>query len=676
MKNIIILVLMLLVLSTGVGLFVARLFKYEGKGFKAPLGFAVILAILQALYYPVQILNGPFKFIAMASLIVLFLSLIVSIIEYKGIIKDLWRKETLWVVLSLIAFLAVFYHCFLDLEFADGPMYLNYIAQNIINPSINKFHLYTGLVGQEWDGLYLYQGYYHFTSFLCWFINFPYYILHQSVYIPNIKVTVWAMGLLYSILSSMLIVNIIKSFTIEKKFEKIILFFTLFYSNFYYWRVAFAYYGNTYRTFFVTFLMFLIVEWLHLSVKNSKKLIPFIVMAGFACSSTFLLVSFVALYSLAVYLFTIKEENAFHSCAIFVAPMVLYVAVMISRQSLVLGVAVGIIALLYYIFHQRLSTFINVIENFLFKHSKIIFYYVIPVIAIIVSFLINTFDKDCYLNYSYYFQDHQRYDMVKDYTFRYSNYIDNILNVIRWIGVIVILKCKNSYYKTVFIMMLILFMNPLTTTTIAYTIASNVFYRSVEVMFNPLTETLLLVTVYNLFKHNWQRYSLYFLLVVIVLIGHSTSYVGSKEGLYSYHVAGGKMVDPILKIERGEKEVIDILMEEQKQFDRQMVVISQANGLRTFIPTAYQLFTARDHWYAHTRLNEEFYQIARKHYPWQEPVETHYESTCKYVQEYNVDYMIIKYWENPEFDQSSDACTETMFTGAKYKLKKVVRSDK
>ena len=62
---------------------------------------------------------------------------------------------------------------------------------------------------------------------------------------------------------------------------------------------------------------------------------------------------------------------------------------------------------------------------------------------------------------------------------------DNILNIIRWIGVILILwkaqSEEQNYIKSLFVMMLILFLNPLATTAVAYLIASNVFYRTVEV---------------------------------------------------------------------------------------------------------------------------------------------------------------------------------------------------
>lgn len=156
-------------------------------------------------------------------------------------------------------------------------------------------------------------------------------------------------------------------------------------------------------------------------------------------------------------------------------------------------------------------------------------------------------------------------------------------------------------------------------------------------------------------------------------MGHALSFVDSDEGLYTFYVNGGKEVDHIYKIEHGEYEVIKRLQDElaNDPIDGQPVVISQANGMRTFIPNAYQPITTRDFYYPYNRIDWNFYEIVRKHYPWQEHVDTPYENTCMYLERYDVAYLIIKYWDNSEFDQASDACSVTIFESAEFKLKKV-----
>ncbi|MEF9892061.1 MAG: hypothetical protein RR738_01835 [Anaerorhabdus sp.] len=267
--------------------------------------------------------------------------------------------------------------------------------------------------------------------------------------------------------------------------------------------------------------------------------------------------------------------------------------------------------------------------------------------------------------------------MVKDYTFRYSGIIDNVLNVIRWIGLIIFIKFstsrENKFISDMFLLVVFFFLNPLCTTGLAYTIASNVFYRNIEVLFNPFTECLIIWFMLDkLNKKTVVSTSICFILIGSTVLGYLLSWVDSSEGLYTFYINGDKVTDPILKIEKKEVEVIKILQEELSKQDMtsQPIVIIQATDLGTFVPNVYQPpVTIRDYYYQHDRLDWNFYEVVRKHYPWQESVGTPFDDTCMYLERYNVDYLIIKYWENPEFDKASDACAATLFEGSDFKLK-------
>ena len=83
------------------------------------------------------------------------------------------------------------------------------------------------------------------------------------------------------------------------------------------------------------------------------------------------------------------------------------------------------------------------------------------------------------------------------------------------------------------------------------------------------------------------------------------------------------------------------------------------------------MFTARDYFYEDVRVNQFLYHIARRHHPWDEPWEPWYEITCDLLKEYNTDYILLRYIENPEFDSYSDACSITLYDNDTFKLKKV-----
>lgn len=668
---------LLIVVFFGYGKTMMKLLKLEKEIFAVPFGFVTFFSVLQLFYYPVQFFNLSFNLIIVITTVLLILGIILAFLHLKEVkVSKYW----LFVVLSIFVYLGVFYFCFIDIEFSDSPMYLNYIAQNINNSTLNKFDLYSGLVGQEWDGLYLYQGYYHFASYLCWMINIPYYLLGSSGYVENIAISTWGLGLLYNVLSSMIIINIIAYLKFDNKYFKfVVLLFTLLFSNFYYWRIVLAFYGNTYRTILITMLMFYSYRFVNDENEKLKYLMMLIVGAGIACSSSFLFISFSVLICLCAYLFSNKRPNTFKDMAIIVLPIAIYASVMFYKSNKLIGMILAIIFLIYYLFKNTyiINNICQIIEKFLFKYAKIIFFVFLPLLLIAYSFYLNVTDDNLLIDYAYALQDHQQYDMVKDYTFRYSGIIDNCLNIIRWLGVaMVIYKAHTNgdrYIKYTFVLMLLLFLNPLCASGLAQTIASNVFYRNVEVLFNPFTESLILLCIIDNINNKYIAMGISAVLLLSTILGHALSFVDSDEGLYTFYVNGGKEVDHIYKIEHGEYEVIKRLQEElaNDPIDGQPVVISQANGMRTFIPNAYQPITTRDFYYPYNRIDWNFYEIVRKHYPWQEHVDTPYENTCMYLERYDVDYLIIKYWDNSEFDQASDACSVTIFESAEFKLKKV-----
>ena len=77
--------------------------------------------------------------------------------------------------------------------------------------------------GEEWSVLYLFQGYYHFASYICYLINIPYYLLGSSAEVPNMVIVVYGLGILYQVLSTMFIVNTVQAHHIQLS---ILLFFT------------------------------------------------------------------------------------------------------------------------------------------------------------------------------------------------------------------------------------------------------------------------------------------------------------------------------------------------------------------------------------------------------------------------------------------------------------------
>jgi hypothetical protein len=160
--------------------------------------------------------------------------------------------------------------------------------------------------------------------------------------------------------------------------------------------------------------------------------------------------------------------------------------------------------------------------------------------------------------------------MVKSYDFRDVTILDIITNIFRWLGVILIFIKANTtetrWIKEMMLISLILFLNPLTTTVIAYTIASNVFYRIIEVLFNPFTEILILIYLFDFLKSKKILQIIFsFAIIVVTLTNHYYSWNGNGNGSYVRYINPLEEILPIYKVTGSEYDVIHNFEIELKQ---------------------------------------------------------------------------------------------------------------
>ena len=686
MKRILIVIAVLMLLSEGTGVFLLNRFKVERRGLAAPLGFAAILGVLQTLYYIPISLNLSFAWIIGISLAVLAVSLVMTLWSIKDVIRSLRSIDTLIVLGAAAVFFVVFSRMYVDLDYADSTTYLNYIALNINAPAINMYDLSTGLRGQEWNVYYLFQGYYHFGSFVCWLVNAPHFVLGSSSYVSNLVVSVWGLGLLYNMCTNALIVSAVKSMrSTNRIFRIVVLIFALFYANFFYWDIAFAFYGNTFRGLFILLLLYIIMRWQRDGTDQIKWLLWFPLAAGFACSSSFLFMSFAVMFSLAGYLFARKRPHALYDMIWLILPMVCYVLAFLSRVSPKAGILLAVlyVGLLVYLALRPQNRILALGEDFFAKYGKQIFFILVPVLFAAGSFVIHLIEKSDFTSYSYYFWDFRHLDMMTDYLFIHSEWLDGLVNVLRWAGVILIILAKpesigddERWMRAFTIMMLVYFLNPLCMILLQKTITGMVFYRNFMTLFNPLTEIFFLDLISR--KIEKKKYAVPVLcgfLIFATILGNVGSFMlDQTTGIYWVYIRGGKSVDGIYKIDPDERQAILVLKEETDTItDRQPVLISQSSATLTYIPEAYQIFGPWHYHYPLDRVNEEFYQIARKQEDWLEEEDPDYTKSCGYLKEYDVDYVLLQYWQSPEFDEATEGCTVSLYTGSKYKVKKVQR---
>ena len=678
MNRILIFTFALIFICEGLGDWGMKVLKIRQRGYGAPLGFAILLGTLQLTYYPAQLFNLSFKWIVVVSTILLLFALLVTIKDIKQVVKNLIRPSTLIVLVSFVIFFTVLKASSIDMEYSDSATYLNYISFNINAPKLNLYDLTTGVRGEEWSVLYLFQGYYHFISYVCYVINIPYYLLGSTFEVPNMVIATYGFGILYQVLSTMFIVNIVESFHLKNRwFAFALLVFMLFYSNFAYWDISFAFYGNTFRNLFIMETISIIYYWFKEDDEQIKYLSIFTVMAGLASSSSFLFMSFAVLYSTAAFLFHSKKFRSLFDMTTLIGPLVFYSCAYISRSHTALSASIFVIYLIYLVarYKKPVRRLITRLEDFFIDHAILIFFILIPGIFAIGTLYLNICKTNGFNNYAFYFGDFVHLDMVKDYIFIHSNWLDNILNVLRWISVVMVIatakKKEDLFMKDFMIMMLIFFLNPLCTSMLLNTVAGIVFYRNFMTLFNPFTEIVLFVYFYKLCEWNViGQWILEIALCATTVISNYASFHENELGQYYVYIKNGKDLDPIYKVDLDEREALLTLRSAIREKGiEQPIIVSQSASTLTYIPEGYQLFGPRNHYYE--SIDNDFYNLAKRHYDWDEKEDLDYSKTCSYVKKYDVDYILVQYWENSEFDVATDGCAVTIYTGSKYKVKEV-----
>jgi hypothetical protein len=677
-------ILWLVFISSGLGVGFTQFFKFKLGKFSAPVGFAILLFSAQLLYYPVQVLNLSSFYVHLLTAVLLFLASVFAITKIKYIVLEYFTWDVFWIIAYLALFFIAFYNSSLSMPRADTQMYLNYIAQNENTQNLNLFNLWTGLEGSEFVSIYLFQGYYHFIAAISFFIKQVNHVFTGLYYPESIIISAWGFGFLYAIMSGLVIVNVIDKFKTRTPFINwTIALYALFFVNFYYWKVAFAFYGNTWRSLFMAMMMFYLYEY-----TKSKRFVlilasSFIFGASIAASSSSLFIGFSILLGFAFYLMIQKQNDAILMSSYVGLPMVVYVLFLMYNDHPNIFLPLLMVTLLYYshLFNQKIKEIIKTITNFISQRAILIFLIILPLIAIVFSIYDVIVDPQYPWNMFHYFNDHRGYDMVIDYLFIHSSPLDNVLNLLRWTALILLVSNKqqdqDKFFKWHIILMFVFLLNPLSTSFVSKAFASNVYYRAFEAVFNVFTEIYFLFIVFKIFDgKKTVQYVMATLLIFITLSAHYQSLIlHDPQSLYGFYIREGQKIDPLYKLLPRELDIILAYREEikdKKPRTSQFTIVSHADGLRTFEPRTHVLFTARQYWSAWDRVDQDFYQIGRMWYGWEEkPSDLPFNRTCEFLKTFNVDYVINEIWINHQFDQALNECSNVVYGNQDFRLRKV-----
>ena len=475
MKTAVFLAVLVLILCEGVGTAAQKLMKIQPFGFSAPIGFAVLLTILELGYFPAQLAELPFMWNAVVTGLVLFLALGLTIWQFKEVFRKLFR----WRTLVVIAYTAFFV---LTLVKRMGGTDIAII--------------------QDTESI-RFQGYYSFTAVFNYLITKLNPVLNANA----LYLTYFEEALYYA-LTAMLVVNIVFSFHLRNKWLALcIAVFLLFSGNF---TTTFASSGELFRIFFVTLTVFTMYSYLKEGNEQIKYLILFTISAGMVCSKPFIFLAVEMLYVFVVYLFSIRKIRSLFDTLTFVIPLVFYAFLYLCPKRPFLAWAILIFYGWYltYRYRKKPRRFIARSEEFCFDHAIKIFFIIVPVVLTVLSLILRLVLPEGTVSYLDYFKAYPVTDTVADQLFLHSDLLGILVTALRWAGVVAVIALSKTkedrFIRTLMILMLVVFLNPLTVIALSQGMTGSLYYRGFEILFNPMTLMLILAYIYKFLE--WQTF--------------------------------------------------------------------------------------------------------------------------------------------------------------------------
>lgn len=519
----------LVLLSEATGHSFLKIFRLEKNGFTAPIGVAILFSFLELLYLPRLCLGGSFGWIKGATTIVLILAIVFFFYNLKEMKNSLWRGRTIYVLLTCLMMLGLFYLCKTNLS-VDTDTEILRMANNMNSQAIML----------ENNRL---QGYEMFGSYIIWLFN------------GNFEKAALTLALFATMISVMLCLDIVDSFDIGNPwFRFTLIVSSVFYSQFYSWKIRGAYQGGNWRITFIALALFTLYEWLKKEKENIKYLFPFVIFAGLFSHNGFLMIGFEMIYLSSVYLFHIKKIRSLYDVTTFMIPIMIYCVGWLTKYSYLYAGLLFVACVFFYCARLKRSVYVKIIrvEDFLIDHSVKIFYVIVPIVFLVGTFIMRYFTVKYSIPYSEYIRFFSS-KAIGSYIFLSNNMLDIFLDIFRWGGMIVFLmnasRSEEQMVKMIFLGMVTFFVNPLCMGMLSQITGLEMYAHAFEIIFNPFTDIMIFYWIYK--KFEWTvigQWVLELTLVITCVLGHVSSFTNHPAGLYTdlltHDQNSGKVVLP------------------------------------------------------------------------------------------------------------------------------------
>lgn len=539
------------------------------------LGFGFIIGVLNFIIYPIVIFNLSTNiFVGLVYFI-----LVLPIFFYRRI--QWFKLDRYLLIFSLIVFirLIITYQRGLAEESFDTVHYLSYIIEAAKGTFFTEFDVNGGI--RTWIlPLDDFSSYYYVLATLYRSIEFIKNQFNMDILTLTMPSIMWISTLFYYILSVSLSFASIKSLKIRNIIHQIIIILLIqFFFGAFYYNSVFSFYGNTYRTLFSGLLVLLIFDALQkqqFEVSHSfMNMITISSILGF--SGAGYLSSFIALYTyILLMLMKYRLSNVNISMIYFMfIPIVLFV----SNYWLFLNLVSRPILILLLLTYCVLFGITLLIKYPLQNIYRYIIVFLVPFGIYVASFIINNSTPIM----QEFFVPRSKADMVWDY-FSIDNVRSLLFNSLIWISVLFYIYKSKMLFARYFIMVLLIFINPITYPFIVKVMAYDLVYqRSFDALFNPFTISLLISYLLVLFDK-------YRMINVGVLT--MSFFLAQYSVFNNYHFYFNPEVNysGFNRLPKDQVEVFEVLNTkiQIEKYDR-AIVVSQVPSVKGFVSNVFSV---------------------------------------------------------------------------------------
>lgn len=629
--------------------------------FVTPLGYTVLLGILQLMYYPIQLLNLKTKWIMIATYSVYAIILLFSIIFYKCIIQQIKRMLKNWPALLLgmifvVVLIGIYYFVKFPTRTDDLYFYIPYIAKKVESTHVlaSKFSQYD------------FQGFYDFTALQVTQYNML--VEHQMAQpLLPIGVIAWVNGIVMFWILSFCIMDIMcyiknKSNTFTSYWIALTL---AIYSIGAYWYLQTPYIGNSFRRVSIVVIIALFLMYFK-ERKNSILVILFLSITSIVAqtSTGFFLVAFL-LYAFVFYEAKNKKYYFLRKSAFLALPLAFF----ISLYEPMAGVWLQKLYLIYLVVTLiRLDKWIEKLLHKIYLPLMILIPIGLGIYTRLPSFQMPIFNMSYFEIKPDFFDPHRFEGIVNLFAFSAESFhhiLISLFCVLCWIAIVwyIIKNIRHNDFIAFYVLtVFITFFNPWVITFVMTYLTSVVYFRIYDLFFNILT----LFVFFNFLLLSFPKVPRY-LCALVMMILFSNTVLDNQTWIF---MKNSDDFNAIYHVNELEINVLNRFYKEVLHNSKEQVIVaSQIYSTEAFTEANVKNVKANLYTYGDDDSDEAVFQrIFYRYEIGLEEMNEHFDRTCELAYKKGVQYIIVEAQYNPFLEYAIGNCSTRVLEEKNYRI--------